>query len=220
MGSTFDEYAEAYDSWYDAPEGQVLFTAERDCFLHLYGGSFDGWLEVGVGTGRFAQALGITNGIDPSPKMLEWASGRGIETCLGSAESLPFADGAFDGVLMALTLCFVSDAALSLKECYRVLRPGGYLLLGFIPSESAWGREYKAKAERGHPFYAHASFQTVDETLGLVQPAGFLLCGCAGTLYCKPGQLAGLEPRIGAPCGEEAGFAALLAQKPGTPAKT
>ena len=153
----------------------------------------------------------------PASKMLEWASARGIETSLGSAECIPFGDESFDGILMALTLCFVSDAAQSLKECYRVLRPAGYLLIGFIPSESTWGREYKFKAERGHPLYAHARFRTVDETLALLQHTGFSLRGCAGTLHCKPGESAGFEPRSGMPGSGEAGFVSVLSQKPGAP---
>ena len=68
-------------------------------------------LEIGVGTGRFAEALKIRYGVDPAPKMLELARPRGIDTVLGYAEKLPFHNDTFDSVFMITTLCFVQDQA-------------------------------------------------------------------------------------------------------------
>lgn len=67
MGNVFDTLAETYDGWYDTPDGRVVFEAERNGFLSLCSGPFTSWLEVGVGTARFAHALGISTGVDPSP---------------------------------------------------------------------------------------------------------------------------------------------------------
>jgi len=118
----FDAIADAYDQWYDTPEGEAIFRAEVDC-LRVLCKEFRGrWLEVGVGTGRFALALGLQEGIDPSPRMLERAARRGIRTYLATAEHLPFTDGAFHGVLMALALCFVSDAEQAIREWFRQLK--------------------------------------------------------------------------------------------------
>jgi SAM-dependent methyltransferase len=212
MAKVFDTLAETYDGWYDTPDGRAIFEAERDCLLSLCSGPLNSWLEVGVGTGRFAHALGISTGVDPSPKMLEKAAGRGIETCVGSAERLPFAEDSFDGVLMAFTLCFVADAPQALRECRRVLRSGGRLLLGIVPAGSAWGREYRVKAARGHAIYRHARFRGVRETIDFAQTAHFALCGTAGALFWEPGQAAGQQPEIRFHCGEEAGFLGLLFQ--------
>lgn len=215
MGNVFDTLAEAYDGWYDSQEGRAIFEAERDCLLLLHGGPFDSWLEVGVGTGRFAHALGIARGIDPSRKALEIASRRGVDACVGTAEQLPFGRDSFGGVLMALTLCFVSDAAQSLEQSLRVLRPGGRLLLGIVPAESDWGREYDAKAARGHPIYAHARFRTAAQLVGLARRAGFVFRASAGTLFWKPGEAAEPEPEITTPPGPGAGFVGLLFLKNG-----
>ncbi|MFP4501216.1 MAG: class I SAM-dependent methyltransferase [Candidatus Hydrogenedentota bacterium] len=215
MSNVFDTLADTYDGWYDTPEGRAIFDAERDCLRSLFRGPFDSWLEVGVGTGRFARALGIPAGIDPSQEMLKIAQARGIATYSGCAEFLPFSDNAFAGALMALTLCFAADAQQALQECRRVLQPGGRLLLGIVPAESGWGREYTEKAARGHPIYSHAHIRTTEETIALARRAGFTLCGTAGTLFWKPGQAPGQAPRIASPCGAEAGFLALLFQQPG-----
>ena len=109
MTQAFDPIADSYDQWYDAPEGRAVFSAELACLRLLCTPCGGRSLEVGVGTGRFTSALGVAEGVDPSGQMLEIAAGRGIQTYTGTAEDLPFADDTFDGLLLALTLCFVTD---------------------------------------------------------------------------------------------------------------
>ncbi len=78
MAQAFDRIAASYDQWYETTEGRAIFVAELEC-LRLICESFHGqWLEVGVGTGRFASNLGIARGIDPSMPMLKMAAKRGI----------------------------------------------------------------------------------------------------------------------------------------------
>jgi ubiquinone/menaquinone biosynthesis C-methylase UbiE len=48
---------------------------------------------------------------------------------LGDAQALPFADASFAAVYCAGPLKQVSDKALALRECYRVLQSGGRLLI-------------------------------------------------------------------------------------------
>ena len=49
-------------------------------------------MEIGVGSGRFAQPLGVKIGIDPSRNMLKFAKERGIQVIRGGGENLPFKD--------------------------------------------------------------------------------------------------------------------------------
>jgi hypothetical protein len=49
-------------------------------------------VEIGVGTVRFAEPLGIRVGVEPSKAMREVAQKRGIEVIDGVAEALPFND--------------------------------------------------------------------------------------------------------------------------------
>lgn len=55
----FDTEAERYDAWFDSPAGRVLFENELAAIRLLWRDEFRPALEVGVGTGRFAQALGV-----------------------------------------------------------------------------------------------------------------------------------------------------------------
>jgi len=209
----FDAIVDAYDQWYDTAEGMVIFDAEVKCLRSLHEKCPGHWLEVGVGTGRFASALGIAKGIDPALRMLVVAARRGILTCEGSAENLPFPDHCFDGVLMALTLCFVANSQEALRECRRVLHPRGRFLLGTVPADSPWGREYSEKASKGHPVYARARFLTVAGIVELAQNTGFELTDAASTLLWKPGQAPQTEPRIETGIVSGAGFLGLLFRK-------
>ena len=213
VNQVFDEIVEAYDWWYETPEGMAIFHAELKCLRSLYDKCPGLWLEIGVGTGRFSCSLGIAKGIDPSSRMLEVAARRGIKTYAGNAENIPFPEGSFDGVLMALTLCFVANSAKALEECQRVLRPGGCLLLGFVPADSPWGRDCIEKAAKGHPVYALAHFQMASEVVALAQHAGFALTDAASTLFWKPEEVSPSVPQIEQGICSGAGFLGLLFHK-------
>lgn len=160
----FASYPLRYDRWYD--RHPRLFRAELAA-LKLAGGDFSGGLEVGAGTGRFASALGLSWGIDPSGEMLALARGRGCRVLRAAGEDLPFAGGAFRRVLMMTVLCFLADPARAVSEALRVLRPGGCLVIGMIERESALGRAARARRD-GESFYAGARFLSAGEVLDLL----------------------------------------------------
>jgi ubiquinone/menaquinone biosynthesis C-methylase UbiE len=95
-------------------------------------------LDVGVGTGRnlphYPPSVQVT-GIDVSPGMLAVARrraadlGRAVDLHEGDAARLPFADASFDSVVCALSLCAIADSRAAVGEMWRVLVPGGRLLL-------------------------------------------------------------------------------------------
>jgi ubiquinone/menaquinone biosynthesis C-methylase UbiE len=183
----FDEMAEQYDAWFDSEEGRNIFAVEVNCVRSLMPTATGRWLELGVGTGRFAEALRIAEGIEPSASMRALAKRRGIRTLDAVGEHLPFADQCFDGVLIATTLCFLVDPAASVRECYRVLRDEGQLLVGMIPADSPWGRSYRRRAMTGHPVYSAATFHTCDKVVGLGKSAGFELAAASSCLFSPPG---------------------------------
>lgn len=216
MPQAFDAIADAYDQWYETPEGQAIFQAEVNC-LRLLSEEFRGrWLEAGVGTGRFALALGVKEGIDPSPRMLKKAAQRGIRTYLGTAEHLPFPDGVFHGVLMALALCFICDAEQAMRECARVLNASGMLVIGTIPADGPWGRVYMRKALVGHPVYSLARFRSASEVLTLAAGAGLEPRSAASVILWAPGSGRMGEARVEPGISQEAAFLGLLFGKAGT----
>ncbi len=210
MTLVFDRISETYDNWYDSTEGRTIFELEVECLRSICANFRGNWLEVGVGTGRFAARLGVSLGLDLSLPMLAVAGTRGLKVCAGAAERLPFPESSMDGVLMALVLCFLKDPVLALKECARVLRPRGSLLLGFIPASSPWGRWYERKKAELHPVYSLAFFYTDGEVLAMAEHAGFVHAASAGTLFGDPKDKPVAELRVQSGFYPDAGFAGLL----------
>lgn len=95
-------------------------------------------LELAVGTARnlpfYSDDVRIT-GVELSPEMLALARkragklGRAIKLQEGDAQELEFADASFDTVLITLGLCTIPEPQRTAVEAFRVLRPGGRLVL-------------------------------------------------------------------------------------------
>ena len=82
--------------------------------------------DVGCGAGTLlahAQSLGIAAiGIEPDAAKVADANGRGLDIRLGTAEALPFPDGAFDLVTFENSLHHVTEIGRALAEAMRVAR--------------------------------------------------------------------------------------------------
>ncbi len=64
-------------------------------------------------------------------RMVAEREGYGIEIIRADmTKPLPFADGAFDLVFHPVSNCYVREVKPIWRECFRVLKPGGYLLSG------------------------------------------------------------------------------------------
>lgn len=186
----FDTRAAEYDAWYDSQAGSAIFAMEVACLKALLHQHQRPYLEIGVGSGRFAQALGIEYGAEPAPAMLRIAESRGIRVERASGEQLPFADSSFGGILIALTLCFVDDPPSVLHEARRVLAPGGGLVLGLILKGSPWAEHYARKGREGHPLYSRARFFSRTEVEDLLKSSGFDVLDYLSTLFQPPEQSA------------------------------
>lgn len=95
-------------------------------------------LELACGTARnlpFYDGDVKLTGIELSPGMLEIAHHRAQELGhpadlrLGDAQSLSFRDESFDAVTCTLGFCTIPDTRAAAAEGFRVLRPGGQLLM-------------------------------------------------------------------------------------------
>ena len=167
MKSIFNRQYKRYDNWYD--RNKFAYFSELEAIKKVLPKRGKG-LEVGVGTGRFASALGIGYGIDPSAKMLEIARKRGIDVRVGSGETLPFEDSVFDYVAIIITICFVENPIKVLTEAKRVLKKRGRIILGIVDRDSLLGRFYQKKRSA---FYKKAKFFGIEELTDLLKKAGF-----------------------------------------------
>ena len=165
----FELYTEKYDEWFD--KNILFYESELRAIRDLLPEGKNG-IEIGVGSGRFAEPLGIKIGLDPSQKMGKIANKRGIKVIKGVAESLPLPDSYFDFILMVTTICFLDDVEKAFNEAYRVLKPNGYLIIGFIDSESTLGKYYE-KHKADSTFYNDAIFYSVREVRSFMKKANF-----------------------------------------------
>ena len=109
-------------------------------------------IDVGCGRGDFLarmKSLGWNVlGIEPDPVSSELARARGIAVFNGRLEEAGLACGVADQVTLNHVLEHVDDPACLLKECRRVLRPGGRLVI-YTPNAESLGHRWFGKDWRG-----------------------------------------------------------------------
>ncbi|MEW6328168.1 MAG: class I SAM-dependent methyltransferase [Thermodesulfobacteriota bacterium] len=208
--AAFDTLAHEYDAWYE--KEPLLFAIELEAIRCICPSPGRPALEVGTGSGRFAAAMGLEFGMDPSMTMLKLAKTRGIKTVRAIGERMPFKSGGFGTVFIIFTLCFVKRPLDLFKECFRILRAEGRIVLAFINKNSTWGRVYDEKKKAGHPLYGHAVFYTPADVEKLLAASGFKVEGLCSTLLQPPGQVRTTEcPKDGLI--DEAGIVLVLGEK-------
>ena len=209
----FDSRASEYDAWYDTEAGKAIFTMEVECLKPLLQRYSRPYLEVGVGSGRFAQALEIEYGVEPAPALAKMAKARGIKVTEATGEELPFPSEMFGGLLMAFTLCFLGNPQKALREVWRVLKPEGGLVLGLILRNSPWAEFYAGKGREGHPIYSKARFFSKEDVENLLQICGFKVLDYRSTLFRLPGQSIYQSESPVSGYQQSAGFVAIVSSK-------
>ena len=187
----FEKYTDRYEEWFE--KYKYAYLSELKAVDSLLPENRENCLEIGVGTGRFAAPLGIKYGVEPSKNMAEIAKQRGIIVYEGIAENLPFEDERFDCVLIITTICFVDDVEKTLKEAYRVLKKGGYIVIGFIDKDSPLGKHYQQIKEK-NPFYKEAKFISTKELVKILKKVGFKNFTFVQTIFHKPEDIKQIEP--------------------------
>lgn len=114
---------------------RILFADGREWACSQVQGEV---LEIAVGTGRnlpyYADDIRLI-GIELSPEMLAIAKRRAetldreVDFRTGDAQALEFQDQSFDTVIITFALCTIPDDRAAASEAFRVLRPGGQLVL-------------------------------------------------------------------------------------------
>jgi demethylmenaquinone methyltransferase/2-methoxy-6-polyprenyl-1,4-benzoquinol methylase len=149
----FDILAPLYDRLIRIPENDQL---ARVVGLPIAGRMLD----AGGGTGRIAQQLVDRVGMmvisDISVNMLRQAHQKdGLCCAVGSeTEKIPFADASFERVIVVDAYHHLLDQAQSLREFWRVLAPGGRLVIE-EPDIRRFGVKLLALAEKLALFRSH-----------------------------------------------------------------
>ena len=106
-------------------------------------------LEVGFGGGALLEKIsqqppeGFVAGVELSEEMVsrarlrfraQLATGR-VDVRHGNVQSLPYPDASFDKACSVNTIYFWPDVPLALAELLRIVRPGGFLVLGFFSDD-------------------------------------------------------------------------------------
>lgn len=108
-------------------------------------------IDIGCGGGAALAAIapvaGRLAGVDPTPRMIDIARGRcpAADLRVAPGEATGFEDGSFDVVTMINVIDHFEDKAAGLAEAYRLLRPGGRIVIGGEVFDLEWvpeGQEY------------------------------------------------------------------------------
>jgi ubiquinone/menaquinone biosynthesis C-methylase UbiE len=110
------------------------------------------FLDVGGGTGKTAQYFAASGrqvlAVDISYRMVRLAGAKpGVHALCGAAEMLPFPSDYFDRIVMVDAFHHVVDQAATACEIYRILSPGGQLVIE-EPDIRTFGVKLIALAEK------------------------------------------------------------------------
>lgn len=186
----FEKYSKKYEDWFERNE--FAYKSEIQAIKELLPQGKNG-IEIGVGSGRFAIPLGIKIGVDPSPRMRKIAQQKGIKVIDAVAEDLPFENSQFELVLMVTTICFVDNLNLSFREAYRILKLGGYLIIGFVDKDSPLGKLYRQHKKK-NVFYKIATFYSVKEVIYNLNKVGFKEFNFKQTIFHSLNKIKNVEP--------------------------
>lgn len=167
--TAFDQNTLEYDQWFE--KHLPVYQSEILAILQAIPENKTG-IEIGVGTGRFAEPLKIKVGVEPSEKMSRIAEQRGITVHRAYAENLPIENSSYDFALMVTTVCFLSDIPKAFSEVHRILKSHGKIILGIIDKYSELGKKYEME-KFTNKFYKYAYFQSTEELTEILKQSGF-----------------------------------------------
>ena len=152
-----------------SPERMALLEVDRVVRLSLEGVSVKTVLDVGTGTGIFAQAFTKAGlavaGIDTNPDYLEIARRHvaAAEFRQGAAEAIPFEDGVFDLVFLGHVLHEADDPPRALMEARRVgLRRVSVLEWPYREEEQGPPPEHRLRSEEVKRLAEEAGYAGVE----------------------------------------------------------
>ncbi len=165
--------AKVYD-WFMSGTEAACLSAWR---AEVLAGATGSVLEIGAGTGAnipFYPAVDL-HLLEPDAGMREQLLSRfpGANVVSGNGEMLPFEEASFDTVVSTLVLCSVADPLASLREIWRVLKPGGVFI--FIEHVASHDQKRLKWQRRWDPIWSRAAggCHTCRDTESSILASGF-----------------------------------------------
>lgn len=148
----------------------------------------DGILDIGCGSSRIILDLPAAVGMDILQNKLRWLRSRHRLLVRGSCERLPFRDGSFAVVICSEVIEHVPDAPEILTEMWRILQPGGILILG-TPDYGRWLwwvlEWVYGKVLSGAYAHEHITHFSREELARRLRAAGYEIMACQYVGLCE-----------------------------------
>lgn len=145
-------------------------------------------LDIGCGSSRTIVDLPAAVGLDILQNKLRWLSRRHRLLVRGSCDRLPFSDGSFATLINSEVIEHVPDRPEILTEMWRVLRPGGILILG-TPDYGRWIwlvlEWIYGTVHPGGYAEEHITHFTREELAARLQAAGYEILDCRYVGFCE-----------------------------------
>lgn len=133
-------------------------------------------LDVGCGTGEWMahmQARGWrAHGLDFDEAAVKTALSVGMEVSLGSIEDQQYPSDTYDAVTLNHVIEHLPNPLETLRECHRVLKPGGTLFLA-TPNIQSWGHQLFREHWRGLEPPRHLQIFSPGSLRSILKKAGF-----------------------------------------------
>ncbi|MFH1942603.1 MAG: class I SAM-dependent methyltransferase [bacterium] len=133
-------------------------------------------LDVGCGDGQilqFMQNLGwVAEGVDFDPVAVENARQKGLRVHAGTLQSLAAPSNSFEAIILSHVIEHVHAPAELLRECHRLIKPRGRLIV-LTPNADSWGHRKFQNCWRGLEPPRHLQIFTPQSLRRLAQQAGF-----------------------------------------------
>ena len=172
------EFADDIERYYSPGRTWQSLTAGIAALLEL-----GDVLDVGTGDGAAAFAIAprcrSLTCVDTNEKLLSIARARlrrlpHVTTQVADVHELPFAEASFDKVLVFHTLTYAAEPVQALRECARVLRPGGRLVLLCLDEHDQ--QAVTARYGELHPGFSPKAVRRLLTAAGLVVSTAEVAC--------------------------------------------
>jgi SAM-dependent methyltransferase len=162
IGQAWKEGQDAYESWRAKAATTTLeeqYVAQRNCVADVYEaipiigrcldvGGNDGRLRAFLSDGQEYISVDPYIGVVSEPRSEAWARAypyldKPLNFIAALAENLPFATASFDVIHMRSVIDHFLNPEQAMREAFRILRPGGYAVIGLYVKGGRYGRDLK-----------------------------------------------------------------------------